>query len=286
MGGIRKLIYLLGGLDNLDHSTLSAIYWYAVKTFPNEGFLLTYSAEYMRGEATISSPVFPVTTSWKNRVLEVSNISQQEYNTQCCGKFGKRFSNSPWSANLHPRMKLVLQNFKKITFRCESIIEGSTASLPMESEFLLLWSHQVLTLSNETRGTAGFLEPLRLTLLIYASVRIWDFYGLTCTERLVDALRSSLENSLSLIQKTAADLLLWIVFIGALASSQTQSRQHYEWFASAFADATRKISLRDWDSLLLVLEEFCFVYRPTDKPVKDVWDKTLHILSGEAKDTT
>jgi hypothetical protein len=178
-------------------------------------------------------------------------------------------------------MKSILQSFKKIAFRCESIVEGSTASMPMESQFLVLWSHQVLTISKETRNTTGFQEPLRIALLIYASIRIWNFYGLKCTESLVHGLRVSLESSLSLLQKNAPDLLLWIVFIGTLASSQTQSRQHYEWFESEFADATRKLSLRDWDSLLWVLEEFCFIYRPTDKPVKDIWDNTLHVISGE-----
>jgi hypothetical protein len=247
---------------------------------------LTYSAEYMRGVATISSPIFPVAISWKIKVLEASKIYHQDYNARSCRRFGKGFSDSPWSTNFHPQMKLVLQNFKQIAFRCESIFEGSTASLPMECDFLLLWGHQLLTLSKETRDSAGFQESLRLTLLIYASIRIWNFHGLTCTERLVHALKTSLESNLSLLQKTAPGLLLWIVFIGTLASSRTESRQHYELFASGFLDATRKLSLQDWDSLLLVLEEFCFVYRPTDKAVKDVWDKALHIQDGEAKYAT
>lgn len=239
----------------------------------------------MRGVAKISSPVFPVAISWKSKVLEASKICHREYSTRSRGKFGKGFSGSPWSSNLHPRMKLVLQDFKQITFRCESIFEGSATSLPMECDFLLLWSHQVLALSNETRDTAGFQEPFRLTLLIYSAIRIWNINGLTCTERLIHALRDSLESSLSLLQNTAPDLLLWITFIGALASSQTESRQHYRWLTSEFADATRKLSLRDWDNMLSVLEEFCFVYRSTDKPVKEVWDETLHILSGQAKGT-
>lgn len=238
----------------------------------------------MRGVANISSPIFPVAISWKSRVLEASKIGHQEYTNQNHGKFGKGFSDSLWSTNLHPRMKLVLQNFKQITFRCESIFEGSATSLPMECDFLILWSHQVLTLSNETRDAAGFQEPLRLTLLIYSAIRVLNINGLTCIERLLHAMRDSLESSLSLLQNTAPDLLLWIVFIGALASSQTVSHQNYEWFVSEFANTTRKLSLRDWESVRLVLEEFCFVYRPTtDKSVKVIWDKTLHILSGEAK---
>ncbi|KAH8689510.1 hypothetical protein BGW36DRAFT_390971 [Talaromyces proteolyticus] len=266
MEGLRKFVYLLGGLENLDHLTVSGI----------------YCAEYMRCVSKNCLPFFPISTIWKHEVLEASKALKKSYNNQHLGRFGKRFSESSWSRGLQPGFKLILQNFKLIVFRCEGIFQGTATSMPMECDFLILWSHQLLSFLDET-GAIGFQDTLRLALLTYSSIRIWNLDGCPCVQRLVDALRSSLERKLFILQRSAPDLLFWIYFIGAIAS-QKQGREHHEWFASGTIDAAKSLRLQEFDDLRLLLKEFCFICRPADKFVKDLWDMRLRASYLESND--
>jgi hypothetical protein len=89
-----------------------------------------------------------------------------------------------------------------------------------------------------------------------------------CADIFVATLQRSLQKSFASLESTAPDLLLWISFIGSLAS---RGRNCHSWFLQSLREVATELSLEKWDCAVVVLQEYFFVCRPSDGPVKEMW---------------
>jgi hypothetical protein len=212
-----------------------------------------------------------MSTKWRNSVL---SLIPQTYRPSDPGAFGLRFFTSPWTPLIQPTLKALLLTFQQIAWRYELLLRKTEISSEIECDFLLLWAHQLLSLQSES-STTNFQSTLRLALLLYSAIRIWDFQGLQCVGVLVNILRNNLDHTLAALQITAPDLLVWILFLGGLAS---HDRENHEWFVNTLAHAAADSSLNNWDGMLSVLEGFCFTNRSTDVACHDIWSKAIRVM--------
>lgn len=180
---------------------------------------------------------------------------------------GRRFLTSPWSSCLHPELISSLCSLQKLVSLYENVSGSSWKQTRMDNDGLLLLNHELLSLAHD-RSLPAFQDTLRLTVLIYTVVRIRGFGGMPCADIFVTTLRKSLQSSLATLESSAPDLLLWILFIGSLAS---RGRSCHSWFLQNLQESAQELSLEKWDSAVVVLQEYFLVYRSSDGPVKEMW---------------
>lgn len=139
--------------------------------------------------------------------------------------------------------------------------------MSVENDCLLYLNYRLLSLPYQCLLTP-FEETLRLSVLTYCCVRIWNLYGVPCLGLLLEKLRKSLYQSIYILKSTAPDLLFWVLFVGSLAS---RAMKINSWFLAHLTDATEQLALKDWTSAGSTLETFFFVCRRSDEPAKDLW---------------
>lgn len=216
---------------------------------------------------------------WEFKVHRECSFLREDCETMTSSFVGRRFFNSPWSSDLHPELISTLCSIQKLVSLYENVSCSSWKQTRMDNDGLLLLNHELLSLAHD-RSLPAFQDTLRLAVLIYTVIRIRGFGGMPCANIFVSNLRKSLERSFASLKGTAPDLLLWILFIGSLGS---RSRNCQDWFLLRLQEAAKELSLEKWDHAVRVLQEYFFVYRPSDGPVKELWDsafrqKTLEVL--------
>jgi hypothetical protein len=186
---------------------------------------------------------------------------------------GRRFFTSPWSPDLHPELISSLCSLKKLVSLYENVSCSSWKQTRMDNDGLLLLNHELLSLAHN-RSLPAFQDTLRLAVLIYTVIRIRGFGGMPCADIFVSTLRKSLHASSATLKSIAPDLLLWILFIGSLAS---RGRSCHSWFLQNLQEAAQELSLEKWDHAVVVLREYFFVYRLSDGPVKEIWHSAFRL---------
>ncbi|KAL3470432.1 hypothetical protein BJX99DRAFT_264239 [Aspergillus californicus] len=226
MSGLKKIIDLLGGFDNLDYQMMTMV----------------YCCDLVKG--LIESPLeFYISPKWECKVRQES-VFLKDSDDCTTSLLGSRFFNSAWSRNLHPGLKPVIQSFQKAIPVYESQRDGlSAGSIPSEHDYLVLFGHQLCSLGRDS-PLDPFQETLRLAIQVYTVIRMWNFKGMPCAEHTVSMLRRSLEKSFPAIQHMAPDLLFWILFMGGLG---TNKRDCYAWFLDHLSETARLLHIDDWD---------------------------------------
>ena len=220
---------------------------------------------------TNTLPKLEMCDKFQSRVIKESAFLKANYQfTRAC-TLGHRFFNAPWSQEIHPIFKTLLSHFQQLVSYYESFNEADVEPMSVENDCLLYLNYRLLALPFECLLTP-FEETLRLSVLTYCCVRIWNLYGVPCLGALLDKLRKSLFRSLYIFQSTAPDLLFWILFVGSLASRGMKSNS---WFLSHLTDAAEQLGLKDWASAGSTLETFFFVCRRHDEPAKDLWNSNF-----------
>jgi hypothetical protein len=240
----------LGGLNNLGYDALSIL----------------YVCDLMRG--LINDKPVQLNKSWKWEFKVRKECPFLWENYEIAPSFvGRRFFTSSWSSDLHPELVSSLCSLKKLVSLYENVSCSSWKQTRMDNDGLLLLNHELLTLAHD-RSLPAFQDTLRLAILIYTVVRIRGFGGMPCADIFVSTLRKSLQASSASLKSTAPDLLLWILFIGSLAS---RGRSCHSSFLQKLQESAHELSLERWDSAVVVLQEYFFVYRSSDGPVKEMW---------------
>ncbi|KAL4787894.1 hypothetical protein BJX76DRAFT_353693 [Aspergillus varians] len=258
MSGLRKLVYLRGGLDNLEDLTISTI----------------YCGDFMRGLLTRCPPAFPMSDAWKSKVLQQSRAAQSIHENTALYPPGIRFFTSPWSRDLHSGMRSSLRLFQRLASYYESTEREPSMRAPIDNSLMIIGGHRLLSLSFS--GTsASFQESLRLAMLVYCATRILDLQWINCVPFAVEDLRQSLHSSLSILQDTACDLLFWILFVGGMAS---QGLECHRWFVIRLGEAAERLAVTDWNTALSLLRQFFFVIRPAEKQPERLWNSTVEKL--------
>lgn len=210
---------------------------------------------------------------FENRVLEQSTIikaSNRATNTKA-STFGARFFNAPWSNEIQPKLKSLISWYQQLVSYYENLSTISAEPMSVENDCLIYLTHRLLSLPHEISLTP-FEEIVRLSILVYSSIRVWSLYGMPCLEVLVETLRHSLCKSYRTLQSTKSDLLFWILFMGSLAS---RGMECHSWFLAHLVDVADQLSLEGWGSAMSVLQGFLFVCRSSDEPAKELWNFTL-----------
>lgn len=209
---------------------------------------------------------------WEFKVRKECPFLWEDYEIMTPSFVGCRFFNSPWSSDLHPELISTLRSLQKLVSLYENVSCPDWKQTRMDNDGLLLLNHELLSLAHD-RSLPAFQDTLRLAVLTYTVIRIRGFGGMPCADLFVSTLRKSLQRSSDSLKSTAPDLHLWILFIASLAS---RGQNCHSWFLQRLQEAAQELSLEKWDRAVIVLQEYFFVYRSSDGPVKEVWNSAFH----------
>lgn len=225
----------------------------------------------MRGLINTTPVQLNKSWKWEFKVRRECSFLTDDCDNSTLFFVGRRFFESSWSSHLHPRLIPTLRALQRLVTLYENVGCSDWTQTRMDNDGLLLLNHELLSLAHD-RTLSAFQDTLRVAVLIYTVIRIRGFGGMPCADIFASTLQRSLEKSFASLHDTGPDLLLWILFIGSLAS---KGRSCHSWFLLRLKEAALKLSLERWDSAVLVLQEYFFVYRPSDGPVKEVWNSAF-----------
>ncbi|KAJ5151406.1 uncharacterized protein N7482_010658 [Penicillium canariense] len=248
---IKKIVDALGGLNNLGYDAISIL----------------YVCDLMRGLINDYPVQLNKSWKWEFKVRKDCFFLWELCQTETPPFVGRRFFNSSWSSGLHPQLRSTLRSLQQLVSFYENVGASSREQTRMDNDGLLLLNHELLSLAHD-HSLPAFQDTLRLAVLVYTVVRIRGFAGMPCAGIFVRNLRRSLQKGILSLESTAPDLLMWMLFIGSLASG---GRDCHSWFLAQLQQTAGRLSLEKWDDALVVLQEFFFVCRPSDGPVKELW---------------
>jgi hypothetical protein len=218
-----------------------------------------------------SLPKLDMCAKFQTRVLKESSFFKANNHFAQTSTLGTRFFSASWSTDIHPIFKSIISSYQQLISYYESFNQVDVEPMSVENDCLLYLSYRLLSLPFQCSVTP-FEETLRLSIMTYSCVRIWNLYGIPCLGGLVDRLRKSLFQSFYVLQSTAPDLLFWILFMGSLGSRGMKSNQ---WFLVQLTDVAEQLALKDWASAASLLESFFFVCRHSDEPAKELWNSNF-----------
>ncbi|KAJ5669892.1 hypothetical protein N7462_010962 [Penicillium macrosclerotiorum] len=255
MNGMKKIIAATGGLDLLDHGTLALI----------------YSCEILRGMIGTTPPAVRMCAKFEDRIIKESlSYKLNELPTRR-STVGLHFFDASWSKHIQSKFKPIIQSFQSLITFYENLDIVQLEPMSVENDHLLFLGYQLLSLPYLCSLTP-FEETIRLSIFVYASCRIWSFYGTSCLEVLVETLRESISTSFVVLESVASDLLFWILFIGSLAS---KGMKCHSWYLGLLTDLADKLFLEGWDSVVSILERYFFRFRSEDDPAKEIWNSAF-----------
>ncbi|KAJ0417358.1 hypothetical protein BJY00DRAFT_208196 [Aspergillus carlsbadensis] len=280
--GLNVLIQLYGGLDRLDHMTLSKI----------------YHGEIMYAAITDTVPSLPLIPTWRSEILQEANVlhSTSDLVAHLHDKpdiaarlsiLGASFFQAHWYAGLEESMKTFLCASQRLIQYYEVATLRWSIVMPTDNDLFVLLEHQLAStrypplhpraLDEPSAGSYLLHEPLRLALLIYLNARIWHFQAFP----VIGAITTSLQRSLLATGITAAtviehikvsapDVLFWIVFLGAMAA---QGHEGDGWFVEQTRELARYLGLRDWEAARDVLAGFFYTDQPGEPGGEELWKR-------------
>ncbi|KAJ5894956.1 hypothetical protein N7495_006647 [Penicillium taxi] len=212
-------------------------------------------------------PTFEICEKWEHRVLTKSIIAEA---SRLCNKscpIGNRFFDSAWSADIRPELQSIIKSFQQLILLFEAICEADRRLMAVENDYLLLLVHRLSSMPYEY-SLKPLDEVIRVSILLYSSVRIWGFRGKPCMEYAIEGVRYSLEVGISLLEETAPELLFWMYFLGALGTTGLRCHQ---WLVSGLQSFARRLCVEDWASALPILQGYFFVSRHREIG-KEFWE--------------
>ncbi|KAH7176191.1 hypothetical protein EDB81DRAFT_33312 [Dactylonectria macrodidyma] len=256
--GLKRLIDLMGGLDALDHMTLSKIYQSDVK-----------SAALMN-----SRPAFPMSAKFRSEILQESKVFQPGHRFKippALAPLGARFTGALWYEDLHPTMQTFIEVFRRLILYYEIAMMQPKVVMPTDNDLFLVLEHQLLSISYTPEGD-DLNEPLRLSLLIYLNLRVWHFQAFPFMQYMVEALKRSLAPKLHRFQTVAPDLSFWVLFIGGMAS---QGYTTHPWFVTRLTETTQSLEVEEWTKARVILGEYFYTDQPGETGAEDLWNEVL-----------
>jgi hypothetical protein len=182
---------------------------------------------------------------------------------------GTRYNRAPWYAELDPIMKNTLTICCRLFVHFHLATTIPTLAKRTDRDLHIILKHRLLSIS----FPGGYLnEPLRRTLFIYLYLRMWNFGNLPIMRYIVDQLRQSLIPGFPFLHATAPDLLLWILFIGSMASKDCES---HSWYVDHLREIAVHLGLMEWNTVRSVLVEFFFVDQSGYTRWEDIWNEIL-----------
>ncbi|KAL4864028.1 hypothetical protein BDV12DRAFT_201530 [Aspergillus spectabilis] len=141
--GLKRLVYLIGGLDNMGHMTLSKLYQSDVKGAVLKG----------------SRPIFPMSASFRREIVFASEGFHPGHASRpppALSSLGLRFQNRLWFTDLNRAMKASIQIFRRLIIYFEKATlqpELGYTDQPGETGAEDLWSEVI------SAGSYLFIAP-------------------------------------------------------------------------------------------------------------------------------
>ncbi|KAL4872324.1 hypothetical protein BDV12DRAFT_210839 [Aspergillus spectabilis] len=233
MKGLKALIGLVGGMDALNHMTLAK----------------TYQSDVASAALQNSRPSFPISPKFRGEILQEARMfhgGASDYASEipaALTSLGTRFARAPWYFELDSSMKYTINVCRRLLLHLEMATIIPNVVMPTDNDLYVVFQHHLVSLHYPPRKN-DLNEPIRCSLLSFPAMRY-----------MVDALRETLGLRLPYFMLTAPDLLLWILFIGGMAS---QGYGSHTWF----------------DKARPVLGEFFYTDQPGQKGAEDLWNET------------
>ncbi|GLI74739.1 hypothetical protein PoHVEF18_002986 [Penicillium ochrochloron] len=260
MKGLKRLVQLMGGLDTLDHMTLSKIYQSDVKS----------AALYN------TRPVFPISARWRSEIIQDFRLllTQDELDTpEDLASLGVTIFSSSWYTMLSHTMKTFLQVMRRLILYYEHAQRNPASVMPTDNDLFLVAEHQVLSACYTTSDPTDINEPLRLTLVVYLNLRVWHFQSFPFMQYVVESLRQSLEVPFLHLQTETPELLFWILVLGSLAS---QGYKCHRWYINRLIEMTERLGLSEWEEARAILGGYFYTNQTSEKMAEEnLWNEVL-----------
>ncbi|KAL2839655.1 hypothetical protein BJY01DRAFT_237023 [Aspergillus pseudoustus] len=277
--GLNALIHLHGGLEVLDHMTLSKI----------------YHADIMCCVLTDTMPTLPLTARWRSEIRQeakvfhstndlVSQLSDNPKIAAQLSALGTSFFQAPWYTGLDSTMQTFLWVSQRLIQYYEVAQLRPSVILPTDNDLFVLLEYQLVSIRyrpiRADPPTSGPLnEPLRITLFIYLNMRIWHFQHFPVMQFMVNSLRNSLVSQVALgipaiseIKETAPDALFWVLFIGGMAS---HGHHGHTWFVDQLADISCYLGIQEWGAARDILSGFFYTDQPEEPGGDELWKQVV-----------
>ena len=143
----------------------------------------------------------------------------------------------------------------------------------IEYQLLLSGPKEDLSDSDFIHENDNLGEAFRLAALIYLKEILREFLLSTIGSRIiVSKLKTSLESVLTKeVTPTSSSLLLWLLFMGGLASLQNCLAHTY--FITHLVRLRRELELYEWEDVKERLEHVLWIGRVLDKSGEDLWEE-------------
>ncbi|KAL4902346.1 hypothetical protein BDW74DRAFT_63016 [Aspergillus multicolor] len=314
--GLEILINLYGGLDALEHLTVSKI----------------YHGDIIRAALT-NTPTLPLTPKWRAEILQelklfgtstssggfLSMLDPQVHKQ--LSRLGSSFLAGPWYTMLPETMQSTLMISQRLIQYYEAAQIYPTLIKPTDNDLFVVLMHRLVSdpyTETQTNGNGrrhgngrSINDPLRFALLIYLNTRVWHLQSFPIMARLVGTLQGSLlavtatfdiiigngtadaeaaavgrskpQSVLAHLKTLAPSLTFWILFIGAMAS---HGHAGHCWFLAQLADCTLDLGLDGgpggWMAARDILEGFFYTEQKDEVGGEEVWSEVCVLIQARA----
>ncbi|KAL2802019.1 hypothetical protein BJX63DRAFT_416053 [Aspergillus granulosus] len=261
--GLDTLINLGGGLESMEHTILSVI----------------YQGDISCAALKDSQPCYRILPCFRSKVLHEAEMFRRrsrsyEYGIaipRSISCSGTRFYKSAWNLELDAELKNALSAASRVFVHFEMGKRFPSLVKPTHNYLSIILLHDLLSLRC-LQNNNDLNDPLRRALFVYTYQRIWNFSCFPVTQYIMDGLKESLIPRFTYIQATAPDLLLWILFIGALGS---QGYVSHSWFATTLREVAGSLDLVEWPAAESIFVQFFYSDHPGYRRGEDLWKQVM-----------
>lgn len=226
----------------------------------------------MQGLVRDSPPVLGVSKRWE-RWIRINSTCLDESSYPSPKSLGKRFFNASWFGDFPEDLIKIIKAFQKLIPIHERMVECDSRNMPAENDCFQLMIHRLYSLPYKVTITP-FDNVVCTSILVYTVTRVWGMYGWPCLEHLGRNFQQRISNCYDQLQRTAPDLLFWLLFLGGLISKGLET---HDWFLTHLKASAEHIGVQDWVQAVTVLEGFFFVCRSSDEPARELWQSVLRL---------
>ncbi|KAL3446102.1 hypothetical protein BJX65DRAFT_309340 [Aspergillus insuetus] len=272
MKGLKRLVHLLGGLEELDHGALAKI----------------YECDVRSAALTNTRPTFAMSSRFRSEILQNERFFQTREPHSVpsrLSQLGKSFFTAPWYAQLDSSIRAYTQVLHRLIIHYEEAQLNPSLITPTDNDLFLVFDHQLLSTAYAS-GEDDLHEPLRLAFLIYVNIRIWHFQGIPLTQYPATALQTSLEVPFAYLQVNATKLLFWMLWMGGLASRGAECNV---WFVENLRVVVQQLGLDHWVTARILLGGFFYTdqhgWQGEKVAEEELWGEVLPGAGKQLHDT-